>query len=1345
MMKKRNVLGILLMSSLVLMNSNISAIYANDTAEESAAEEAIVLNVDEAAGWNVSVEASQQGAELSDISLVLGYTGTNTEEFSKVASEGKEFLLVKLLCEKREGQQVIDWEKVILTDGDGNEYKRIDDVFLVDLNMKRMQGTDLNFGTNEGYIAFEVNEGASDYTLSFLFDDEEEESDIAADEGAGAEDSAAEGTETVIKEDSLLENAYEYQAEVDQQLQAELENGYEISNPLVVLNPYGNSPLSAVVLFSTEEEVAVTITVEGKDDNTDIVQTFDAAQDHVIPVYGLYADAENIVTISLPDGTEQEITIETEALAFDPGEIDMTIYQEDAYDYDQLIFVSNVMGNLYALDSNGDIRWYRKGLGMPFKMLSNGHVMYCADTVLKASYYKSGLVETDLLGKVYNEYVIPGGQHHDFFEMENGNLLVASDEEDFSTVEDTIVELDRETGEVVWSLDMKDLLDYTDGSSINRTDEDWFHNNGIWYVEETDTILLSARHVDAVVGVNKTEKTLEFILGDPEGWENADESLFFTPVGEDFEWQYAQHQVSVRPDGTILMFDNGAGRTKSTAADEEVVGDDVYSRAVAYKIDTEAMTIEQVFEYGKDRGKDWYSEWISGAIVLNGNSNDIWITSGSHLHNTETGSCDYGPSDMCTEGLTQSTIINEVLDGELVCELTIGSLSYRSIRMPMYTTTEEHDCVSEAAYLGEIEVLIEAQQAAAAAASESAQETVEETVVSGTTSVNDQDSIVLETNITQEESQVDFCRKIDEQLTLELESGNYTVENPLVVANPYQNAPLTAVVLFQTEEEVTVKATVQGDDSWDGSDFYGETELATSHRVPVLGLYAGKVNQVVLEMFDAEGNKVDEISVEIQTDPLPESMENLVEVYVSGDDTAMPYTLVTGQSTKTTFVFDKNGEIRWYLTDTTGSYGAFPISGGHFMFQGRQVMVPTYEKPHTVKMYEMDYLGRTHKVYYIPTGWHHEVIEKEEGGNLLVLSSSIDEHVEDTVIEIDRETGKIVKTLDMRDIFDETYEDMIDWAHLNTIDYCEEDNSLILSPRNVHSIIKVDWETNELKWILCNPEFWEGTEMEEYVLEPVGDIIWHFQQHTPYQIEDQDDDPNTIQLMVFDNHWHKTRKVDFYDDDEQSYVLQYTVDEVNMTVSQDHTYGGVKSKITSNFVFMDEEDRVFSMGGYLDPEIDENNGMIYEFDYETEEVINQYGLDKTFYRAYEFAPDYAALAEPMSQTDQVNYGSLDAFEVYSGDTLEAENTLPDDVKMKIIDNVLYVYATDHAVNKIYLQGENSSYVLDFTATLPGEDTYEDVYFYIVAPLTDIEADTYEVFFEYKSELTATDSVITLEK
>ena len=31
----------------------------------------------------------------------------------------------------------------------------------------------------------------------------------------------------------------------------------------------------------------------------------------------------------------------------------------------------------------------------------------------------------DLLEKIYYEYTLPGGYHHDVYEMENGNLLVA--------------------------------------------------------------------------------------------------------------------------------------------------------------------------------------------------------------------------------------------------------------------------------------------------------------------------------------------------------------------------------------------------------------------------------------------------------------------------------------------------------------------------------------------------------------------------------------------------------------------------------------------------------------------------------------------------------------------------------------------------------------------------------------------------------------------------------------------------------------------------------------------------------------------------------------------------------
>ena len=186
----------------------------------------------------------------------------------------------------------------------------------------------------------------------------------------------------------------------------------------------------------------------------------------------------------------------------------MEIFDEANYDYSNLSFLCSTMGSVDAVDGAGDIRFYTDmggSLGVHF--LANGHLMMPAPYVLKTSYYKEGLLEVDLNGKIYREYAIPGGQHHDFRELSNGNLLVASDSPDLSSVEDYVVEIDRESGEVVWELDMKDLLDIEDGASASMEsdgsdEEDWFHNNGLWYDEENDLVLLSARHKDAIVAVH---------------------------------------------------------------------------------------------------------------------------------------------------------------------------------------------------------------------------------------------------------------------------------------------------------------------------------------------------------------------------------------------------------------------------------------------------------------------------------------------------------------------------------------------------------------------------------------------------------------------------------------------------------------------------------------------------------------------------------------------------------------------------------------------------------------------------------------------------------------------------
>ncbi|MGN0243583.1 MAG: aryl-sulfate sulfotransferase [Lachnospiraceae bacterium] len=495
-------------------------------------------------------------------------------------------------------------------------------------------------------------------------------------------------TGTLIEETDTLAA----QAEVDKQLIAELSNGYTIDNPLVVLDPYSASPLTAVAIFKTEEETSVTVTVKGKAKEDNVSGVIEASTDHVVPIYGLYADYNNKVVLKLEDGTSKTVEIQTEAIdAIDTSGFEVNMYDESAFDYGCLTICSGAApAGSYALDSKGELRWFMNTVigSMPIKRLSNGHMLAPTAEVLHPQYYKEGVVEFDWTGKVYNKYILPGGEHHEIAELPNGNLLVSSDESDFSYVEDVIRELDRNTGEVVWELDMKDILNQEDGMCIAkaRTDEDWFHNNSFWYDAASDMLLISGRHVDAIIGVKKETKELQWILGDPAGWDNTDSKYFFTPVegDEDFEWHYLPHNITMTSNGDIMLFDNGGRRQKAVNEDKGLHGDDVYSRAVQYRINTEDMTIEQVWEYGKERGKDWYSEWISGAFELDSPDN-IWVTAGSHLLNEETGETDYGPYDMFGADLKKMTHIDQVKDGKLVYELVPTGLIYRSIRLPLYS------------------------------------------------------------------------------------------------------------------------------------------------------------------------------------------------------------------------------------------------------------------------------------------------------------------------------------------------------------------------------------------------------------------------------------------------------------------------------------------------------------------------------------------------------------------------------------------------------------------------------------------------------------------------------------
>ena len=139
---------------------------ATDTAGDSATETVSV------AGWNITVEDVQKNTSLENVSVELGYTGVETSDYQKEADAGKTFCLIKLLIEKDGSKETIEWNKLKLTDGSGTEYTRMSDEFLTDLGMTRMTGNTLNFGSNEGWIAFEIDENAENLELRYPFEAE---------------------------------------------------------------------------------------------------------------------------------------------------------------------------------------------------------------------------------------------------------------------------------------------------------------------------------------------------------------------------------------------------------------------------------------------------------------------------------------------------------------------------------------------------------------------------------------------------------------------------------------------------------------------------------------------------------------------------------------------------------------------------------------------------------------------------------------------------------------------------------------------------------------------------------------------------------------------------------------------------------------------------------------------------------------------------------------------------------------------------------------------------------------------------------------------------------------------
>ena len=460
-------------------------------------------------------------------------------------------------------------------------------------------------------------------------------------------------------------------------------SGYTLDDPNVVLNPYEISPLTALVIFETDEEVSPEVTIHGDSDLTTYTHTFAKGTEHYLPIYGLYAGRENKVTIKCGD-EEKELTIKTDELPDDFILPTSVKKDESKLSNDLYFYTPSSSGYTAAYDVNGDVRWYLTESAIwEINRLDNGRLLVSTERLAEVPYYSTGLYEMDMLGKIYTEYSLPGGYHHDYYEIENGNLLVASDDfnNDSGTVEDYVDEIDRKTGNIVKTFDLKDILKMTDGKSENWIEYDWFHNNSVWYDKKTNSITLSGRHQDAVINIDYDTGKLNWILGDPEGWSDEYQKYFFKPVGDNFEWQWSQHAAMITPEGYVFLFDNGNNKSKNEK--NYVKAEDSYSRGVMYKIDTDKMTIEQVWEYGKERGSDFYSPYISDVDYLD--KNHYIVHSGGISY--KDGKIQNQPAGLAESDTLKSDTV-ELLNNEVIFEMVLPTNTYRVEKMSLYGDDE---------------------------------------------------------------------------------------------------------------------------------------------------------------------------------------------------------------------------------------------------------------------------------------------------------------------------------------------------------------------------------------------------------------------------------------------------------------------------------------------------------------------------------------------------------------------------------------------------------------------------------------------------------------------------------
>ncbi|OON96629.1 MAG: hypothetical protein ATN36_05255 [Epulopiscium sp. Nele67-Bin005] len=333
-------------------------------------------------------------------------------------------------------------------------------------------------------------------------------------------------------------------------------------------------------------------------------------------------------------------------------------------------------------------------------------------------------------------------------------------------------------------------------------------------------------------------------------------------------------------------------------------------------------------------------------------------------------------------------------------------------------------------------------------------------------------SIVKDTNIpiTSGAFSVDI-EKIEENLRDIAERGAYTLNNPYIIQDPYEKAPLTALAIFDTIENAEITIKIAGKNEY-GNVEYTIPNSTQTHLVPIVGLYAGQTNEVIIEA-NSNGN-IERQVIQISTPDLPNDIYDmeLEALNISPADAHFTrLSAVNGYNT----IIDMNGDIRWYYKDRT-NHSYSHLENGN-MLVNKNSHEHNYLNAlinQTSTLCEIDVLGKVYNTYNLNDLMHHDFISINSHEVMYTGHNTTGIGLEDTIYRIDLEKGEVIEVIDYNNILDRYRKIVIDthasedWLHMNAIAYNDDEDSILISAKK-QGVFKID-NNRELTWILAPHE-----------------------------------------------------------------------------------------------------------------------------------------------------------------------------------------------------------------------------------------------------------------------------------